>query len=429
MTETILKVVYISVDLLKTHPNNPRKVDERQMEILCQSLKDNKDYFETRPILCNKDMVIFAGNMRFLAAKKIGMKEVPVAVMDISEDRQKEIMIRDNRSNGQWDWDLLGNEFDIEDLTKWGFDEQELGLMSSSFDSGNETDPDDVPEVLPETTTVLGDVFEIGGHRVMCGDSTNKEHFNTLMRDTKASMVFTDPPYNVDYSGGGSYAENGKPKRKKIANDKMSSDNFYKFLFGALSLMVTYTQGAFYVCMSSSELHNLWKAFTDAGGHWQTYVIWAKDHFTLSRSDYQHQFEPIMYGLSANLADKMDMSYEESDGEAIMYGYTKHKWFGGRKQGDVWHFDRPKKSDLHPTMKPVMLCAKAIQNSSLVDQIVLDPFLGSGSTLIACEKTGRKCFGMELDGHYVDVIVKRWCDFTGQKSVIKNGVKVDNFLV
>lgn len=223
-------------------------------------------------------------------------------------------------------------------------------------------------------------------------------------------MVFTDPPYNVDY-GGGMHADGTQSARKKIANDKMSSENFYQFLFKAMSALIKHTKGAFYVCMSSSELHNLWKAFTDAGGHWQTYIIWAKDHFTLSRSDYQHKFEPIMYGL------KEEVTIEDKDALPIMYGWNKlHNWYGGRKQGDVWMVDRPKISKEHPTMKPIDLMIKAIQNSSLVKEIVLDTFLGSGSTLIACENCERICYGCELDPHYIDVIIKRWEDKTGKKA-------------
>ena len=227
-------------------------------------------------------------------------------------------------------------------------------------------------------------------------------------------MVFTDPPYNVDYQG--------KPKkvRRAILNDKMSQEEFFQFLLQVFDNIMGHVSGAFYVCMSSSELHNLWAAFTESGGHFQSYIIWVKDRFVLSRSDYHNQFEPIMVGTSAPIED----AYDESEAEHILYGYTKHTWNGGRKQPNVWHFDRPKASDLHPTMKPVMLCAKAIQNSSPHNAIVLDIFLGSGSTLIACEKTGRVCYGMELDPHYCDVIVERWCEYTGRRDIILNDKEI-----
>ena len=224
-------------------------------------------------------------------------------------------------------------------------------------------------------------------------------------------MVFTDPPYNVGYTGG-IHADGTQTKRHAILNDKMTNEKFYQFLYDSLVNMVAFTSGAFYVCMSSSELHTLHQAFTRAGGHWQTYIIWAKDTFTLSRSDYQHQFEPIMYGLTDDI-----LQIEEREADIILYGWTKHAWHGGRKQGDVWLIDRPKKSEEHPTMKPVVLCGKAIINSSKRDDIVLDIFGGSGSTLIACEKINRKCYMMELDPSYCQVIIDRWEEFTNKKSI------------
>ena len=229
-------------------------------------------------------------------------------------------------------------------------------------------------------------------------------------------MVFTDPPYNVDYQG------KAKKIRNKILNDKMSEEAFFQFLLQMFGNIMGHVSGAFYVCMSSSELHNLWAAFTEAGGHFQSYIIWVKNHFTLSRSDYQNQFEPILIGSASTPPD--EAAYDESEAEYILYGWIKHTWNGGRKQPNVWHFDRPMASDLHPTMKPVMLCAKAIQNSSSRAAIVLDIFLGSGSTLIACEKTGRVCYGMELDRHYCDVIVERWCEYTGRRDIICNDKEI-----
>ena len=224
-------------------------------------------------------------------------------------------------------------------------------------------------------------------------------------------MVFSDPPYNVNYEGGAA-GEWKKAKRAQILNDKMSQEKFYLFLLEVFKNMMAFTKGTFYICMSSAELHNLWAAFTDAGGHWQTYIIWVKNHFTLSRADYHHQMEPILAGTSEEELNK------ESEGDAILYGWhERHFWKGGRKQGNIWNFDKPSVSKEHPTMKPVLLCCKAILNSSEPGQTVLDLFGGSGSTLIACEKTGRSCCMMELDPHYCDVIIKRWEEYTNQQAV------------
>ena len=218
------------------------------------------------------------------------------------------------------------------------------------------------------------------------------------MGDELADMVFCDPPYNVDYGGGAREVIRGN--ERKILNDNLGSD-FYGFLQAALQNMLKVTKGACYVAMSSSELDVLQKAFRDAGGKWSTFIIWAKNHFTMGRADYQRQYEPILYGWP--------------DG-------CDHFWCGDRNQSDVWFVDKPVKNDLHPTMKPVALVEKAIRNSSKTRDIVLDLFGGSGSTLIACEQTGRRCRMMELDPKYADVIIQRWQDFTGgQATLVTDG--------
>lgn len=225
----------------------------------------------------------------------------------------------------------------------------------------------------------------LGEHKLICGDSVKLETYQSLLVNELADMTFTDPPYNVDYG------------ERKIKNDNLGAD-FFKFLSDSCSNILKFTKGACYICMSSAELSNLQKAFTDAGGRWSTFIIWAKNHFTLGRSDYQRQYEPILYGWK----NKND-----------------HYWCGDRNQSDVWYFNKPNKSELHPTMKPVELCKKAILNSSKTDDIILDPFGGSGSTLIACEETNRKCRMIELDSKYVDVIMERFQNFTGKEAILE----------
>ncbi|NBV07450.1 MAG: site-specific DNA-methyltransferase, partial [Proteobacteria bacterium] len=230
-----------------------------------------------------------------------------------------------------------------------------------------------------------------GKHKLICGDSTDQKTYQTLLGDELADMLFTDPPYNVDY--GNTMKDKARGNNKKILNDNLG-ENFEKFLFDFCKNALEITKGACYVCMSSSELHTLQKAFTDAGGKWSTFIIWAKNHFTLGRSDYQRQYEPILYGWKQS---------------------NDHYWCGDRNQGDVWYYNKPNKSDLHPTMKPVELCKRAILNSSKTDDIILDCFGGSGSTLIASEQTNRRCRMIELDQKYVDVIVKRWQNLRTKK--------------
>ena len=402
-----LNIVYVDAQDLKPAEYNPRQATEKE----CTDLKKSISAFGlVDPIIVNsaahRHNIVIGGHFRLRMAQELGYKQVPVVYVDIPDlAREQELNLRLNKNSGQWDYDLLAN-FEEEILKGVGFDSRELdSIFQLDAVGGN-----DVPDLRPATDIVPGDLYSLGEHRLLCGDALVWAHVERLMAGAKASMVFTDPPYNVDYQGGmNTHSQN---KRKGILNDKMSSEAFYKFLYDACVNMIMATSGAFYICMSSSELHNLYRAFTDAGGHWQTYIIWAKDTFTLSRSDYQHQFEPIMHGLSEDVA-----LVAEKEAEPILYGWSKHDWYGGRKQGDVWLIDRPKKSIEHPIMKPVELCGKAIVNSSRREGVVLDVFGGSGSTLIACEALNRRCFMMELDPIYCQVIIDRWERFTGEKAV------------
>jgi DNA modification methylase len=248
---------------------------------------------------------------------------------------------------------------------------------------------------VPETAvTVPGDVWLLGQHRLLCGDSTQIESVEKVLAGGLANMVFTDPPYNVNY--GATMKDKLRGNTRKIANDNLG-EGFEQFLYEACVNMLAVAKGAVYICMSSSELHTLEKAFREAGGHWSTFVIWAKSSFSMGRSDYQRQYEPILYGWKEG---------------------TSHFWCGDRDQSDVWVVKKPHLNDLHPTMKPVELVERAIVNSSKTRDTVLDCFGGSGSTLIACEKTGRQARLIEMEPKYVDVIVRRWQEFAGKTAVL-----------
>jgi DNA modification methylase len=276
------------------------------------------------------------------------------------------------------------------DLDLLGFTDDELGdlLQDPEEAHAGNTDDDAVPETPETAVTGPGDVWVLGEHRLLCGDATQLEAVERVLAGGLADMVFTDPPYNVNY------APAAKGKKRRIANDNLGA-GFEQFLRDACINILAVTKGAIYICMSSSELHALQRVFTEAGGHWSTFVIWAKNTFTLGRSDYQRQYEPILYGWK--------------DG-------TDHFWCGARDQGDVWFIKKPVSNDLHPTMKPVELVERAIRNSSKGRDTVLDPFGGSGTTLIACEKAGRQARLIELDPKYCDVIVARWQEFTGKQA-------------
>jgi len=357
----------------------------------------------TNPILAGSDKVIVAGHGRLLAAQKLGLSQVPVVVLDhLSPAQRKALIIADNKiaENAGWDEELLRVElqtlidegFDL-DLT--GFDPEELDELMMGEEPNNQgiTDEDETPDPGTEPISRPGDVWLLGDHRLFCGDSTDADSYSAVLAEERADMVFTDPPYNVDYANTAKDKQRGT--HRPILNDNLG-EGFYAFLLAAFQPMIHHCKGAVYIAMSSSELDTLQGAFREAGGKWSTFIIWAKNTFTLGRADYQRQYEPILYGWPE--------------------GQNRH-WCGARDQGDVWNIKKPAKNDLHPTMKPVELVERALRNSSRPGDIILDPFGGSGTTLIAAGKTGRRARLIELDPKYVDVIVRRWQSYTGDKAI------------
>ncbi|MGE4359972.1 MAG: site-specific DNA-methyltransferase, partial [Lysobacteraceae bacterium] len=356
------------------------------------------------PILTGADGVLVAGHGRLAAARKLGLPTVPVVVLDhLTPTQRRALVLADNRlaELATWDDALLRIELealqdDGFDLDLTGFDADALAELLADEEPQIEgrTEDDAAPDVPDEPVSRPGDVWRLGPHRLVCGDATTAEAYARLFPDgERADMVFTDPPYNVNYAN--SAKDKLRGKHRPILNDALG-EGFYDFLFDALALIMAHTRGAIYVAMSSSELDTLQAAFRAAGGHWSTFIIWAKNTFTLGRSDYQRQYEPILYGWPE--------------------GATRH-WCGDRDQGDVWQIKKPQKNDLHPTMKPVELVERAIRNSSRPGDVVLDPFGGSGTTLIAAEKAGRVARLIELDPKYADVIVRRWQDWTGRQAM------------
>ena len=406
-----LNIQHWPTDQLIPYARNARTHTDEQVAQIAGSIAE---FGFVNPVLVGEDKVIIAGHGRLLAAQRLGLSEVPVIVLDhLNETQRRALVLADNQisANAGWNDELLSLELsdlasDEFDLSLLGFTEDALNeLLNNSNDPGL-VDEDAVPEVEPNPVSQLGDVWQLGNHRVMCGDATSAEAMSALMDGQMADMVFTDPPYNVDY--GNAAKDTRQTKDRRILNDNLG-DAFYDFLHGAMIQMLSVTKGALYVSMSSSELDTLQKAFRDAGGKWSTFIIWAKNTFTLGRADYQRQFEPILYGWK-----------EGND----------HFWCGARDQGDVWFINKPNKNDLHPTMKPVELVERAIRNSSKSQDIVLDAFGGSGTTIIACEKTGRYGRVLELDPKYVDVIIKRWQDYSGSMATrVVDGMKFNDLAV
>jgi len=422
---------------LKLFDGNPRKMSDKQAEQLLESLK-KFNYVEL--IAIDQNNRVIAGNMRVQALKKLGRDdeeiEVRVPSRPLTEEEAREYLLRSNKNTGEWDYDLLAN-FSEEELNRVGFESEELDKI---FDLDLGEKEDEVPEPRKETNIKYGDIFQLGNHRVMCGDATKKEDVEKLMNGEKADMVFTDPPYNVNYKGSVSTFRRGKT-RSPILNDNLGAD-FIDFLRSVISNMMEICDGAFYICMSSKELGNLKKVFEELGGHWQSFIVWVKNHFTLSRADYQQLYEPIMYGWKGNhyfiqdrnkgnVWEDLSKVKTEYDGEYTTISFQgfqvriKGRVEGGQvirkhQKVDIWRCDKPIKSEEHPTMKPVALCEEAIRNSSKRGDIVLDVFGGSGSTLIACEKLNRRCYMMEIEPIYCQVIIDRWEQFTGQKAIKLN---------
>ena len=388
----------VAVASLIPYARNARTHSDDQVAQIAASIAE---FGFTNPILTDGERGVIAGHGRLAAARKLQLTEVPVIELThLSAIQKKAYILADNRiaANAGWDDELLGVELaELQDagfdLELMGFGDEELErLLNGEGDKTGLTADDAVPELPVDPISKTGDVWLLGQHRLLCGDSTVLTDVERLMNGQLADMAFTDPPYNVDYGNNAKDKMRGKDRR--IMNDALG-DGFYQFLYDACVNLLIVTKGACYVCMSSSELHTLQRAWLEAGGKWSTFVIWAKNTFTLGRADYQRQYEPILYGWKEG---------------------TKHFWCGDRDQSDIWNYNKPRVNDLHPTMKPVELVERAIKNSSKTRDIVLDLFGGSGTTLIACEKTNRQARLVELDPKYVDVIVKRWEDYTGLKA-------------
>ncbi len=417
------------------YEGNPRQMTEKQRADLEESMK-RFNLVEIPAI--DKNGTVIAGHQRLRVLRALGRGEEEIDVRlpnrKLTRLEFEEYNIRSNLNTGEWNYDMLAN-FDEALLADAGFESDELDKIFNLKEKQKDEAPPlpDVPQSKP------GDLYLLGEHRVLCGDCCQADDMNALMGKQKASMVFTDPPYNVDYQGPmhGPGHNKTQTKRRAINNDKMATAEFYKFLDAFLKQAIAHCKGAFYICMGSKELHTLRQAWEANGGHWQNYIVWVKNQFTLSRSDYQHQYEPILYGWitdhhftknrdKANVWEDLREVQTKYDGE-----YTSIKFAGyevrikGKAEGhickkkqmtDIWRYNKPSVSEEHPTMKPVDMVEHAVRNSSKRGQIVLDCFLGSGSTLIAAQESGRICYGIDNDPAYVDVAVKRFEELYGQKA-------------
>lgn len=406
-----MQIELLQIEKLIPYANNARN-NEKAVDKVAASIKE---FGFRNPIIIDKNNEIIAGHTRLLAAKKLGLKEVPtIRADDLTAEQVKAFRIADNKTAeySEWNFELLAQELEElkladYDLSLTAFDLSECEkLLDLLKEVNNRNKDDDFDIELPEEpVTKRGDIWLLGKHRLMCGDACSESDVAALMREDFADMVFTDPPWNVNYGA----TEHPSWKQRTILNDSMTTEEFKKFLDSAFKVMNKFSKPGCmtYIVMSAQEWGNLMLSLKENGYHWSSTIIWNKDRLVLSRKDYHTKYEPIWYGWS--------------DGSARLHPLTD------RQQCDVWDIPRPSVSELHPTTKPVELVVRAIKNSSNMKDIVLDLFGGSGTTLIACEETDRRCRMMELDEKYADVIVKRYIDKVGSDAdvfVLRDGEKI-----
>jgi site-specific DNA-methyltransferase (adenine-specific) len=408
------------------NPTNPRIIKDDKFKKLVKSIQEFPQMLELRPIVVDGNMVVLGGNMRLKACIAAGLKEVPIIVADQLTDAQKgEFIIKDNVGFGEWDWDVLANEWDEQLLEDWGL-ELPLDYEEPKVVAAKE-DEYEIPEVI-ESKIVVGDFIEIGNHRLLCGSSTEVNTWERLMDGELCDLVMTDPPYNIDYEGS-----NGL----KIMNDKMEGSDFYQFLLDFYTALGSYTKagGAWYVWHASTETANFSNAMRESGLLLKQYLVWVKNAIVLGRQDYQWKHELCLYGWKEGAAhyftnernhatvieDKVDVNKLTKQEMKKML----NDMLSDKTKSTIIHCDKPSRNDVHPTMKPILLLAPLIQNSSREEELVCDAFLGSGSTMVAAHQLNRKCYGMELDPKYCQVIIDRMHKLDPSLEIKINGKPYD----
>ena len=399
-----LAIEHVAIGDLRPDPFNPRRISDAELEALTRSIQE---FGLVAPIIARReDRTVIGGHQRLVAARRLGWKTLPVIFLDLGVEQARLLNLALNKISGQWDTELLAQMLadlkpveDI-DLSLSGFGEDEIAKLLKSLearDKRSRPETFDLEAAWEEAQrapgVTRGEIWRLGDHRVICGDATDSEAVSRLVGAQRANMAFTDPPYNVDLGHHGGASRTGR--RRTIANDALAPAEWEAFCRAWVQNLLAHVDGALYICMSTREWPVVSRVLEELGGHWSDTVIWSKDRFTLGRADYQRQYEPIWYGWREG---------------------ASHHWCGDRDQGDVWTIPRPAESELHPTMKPLALVERAIENSSRAGDLVLDLFLGSGTSVIAAERTGRICYGMELDPHYGRIAIARWEAFTGLKA-------------
>lgn len=377
-----MKAITTKLYKIKSNPNNPRLIKDDKFYKLVKSIKEFPEMLELRPIVVNDDMIVLGGNMRLKACKEAGLKEVPIIkASELTAEQQREFIIKDNVGFGEWDWDFIANEWDAEQLDDWGLDlPVDFNVVEEEAEEDDYVEPDNL-----KVDVVLGDLIEIGEHRILCGDSTDSDQVAKLMNGDKANMVFTDPPYGVSYEGG----HNAK-KRKGIENDTLKDVDLSDLFKDSLNVACLFTESnaPFYIWYASGKSMETYEGLSHTLLEVRAVICWYKVNSGLGAfmSQYIPNYEPLIY------AHKI--------GESI-------QWFGPTDEKTIWELKNDQKNKLHPTQKPIELPERAINNSSKQGQIIYDAFLGGGSTMVAAHQLKRKCYGMELDPKYCQVIIDR----------------------
>jgi len=394
-----LTVEAVAIDLLRPDPANPRRIGDEELDSLERSIRE---FGFVQPVLARReDGTVIGGHQRLVAARRLGLTTVPVTYLDLSIEQARLLNLALNKISGSWDEQLLARLLaDLQtsvDLSLSGFGEDEIRDLLRSLETREKAERSedfDLDSALEDAArghrSKPGDLWALGEHRLLCGDATKPEDVERLLGGTRAAMAFTDPPYNVSLGDHGGQQRGSR--RRRIANDSMDPIAWEVFVRAWARTLLASVEGAIYCCMSSKEMPLLSRVLAEEGGHWSDTIIWRKDRFVLGRADYQRAYEPIWFGWREG---------------------SSHDWCGDRDQDDVWEINRPSDAPLHPTMKPLPLMERAISNSSKPGDLVLDLFASSGSTLIACERTGRRCAALELDPRYADVVLTRWERFSG----------------
>jgi len=395
-----MNIQKISIEKLKPAEYNPRKDLKPEDEEYQKIKRSLIEFGYVAPVIVNADMTVIGGHQRLKVLKELGYTEIECNIVDLDKNKEKALNIALNKISGEWDNDKLeellaelkGEEIDM-DITGFSFDEVDNILKDVTGSKEDDFDIEQALNEIDEPVSKVGDVWILGKHRLMCGDSTQKENVDKLMNNNLADFILTDPPYNVDYEGKTQEA-------LKIENDNMNETEFYNFLLDSFKNMYESAKygSSIYVFHADTEGLNFRNAFKNVGFKLAQCLVWVKNTFVMGRQDYQWRHEPILYG------------WKEGAG---------HYFIDDRKQSTVLEFDKPTRNAEHPTMKPIDLLVYLIKNSSKENQLILDLFGGSGSTLIASEQTKRICYTMELDPKYCDVIVKRWENLTGEKAILE----------